>query len=104
MLTYEFESFHTSENHALLFHTARYVMAQVFPDEILAAFRNEAIPGWGRTPDRTLDVMLCRAEPWVLELAGALIAALRPKLLNSWFPLPSWPFTASRSRTRPDPR
>jgi len=33
-LTHEFESYFRSENHALLFHTARYLMAQVFDREV----------------------------------------------------------------------
>lgn len=37
-LTYDFQSKYTSENHQLLFHTSRYLMANAYPDEIFGRY------------------------------------------------------------------
>lgn len=37
-LTYDFQSKYTSENHQLLFHTSRYLMACAYPDDIFGRY------------------------------------------------------------------
>lgn len=37
-LTYDFQSKYTSENHQILFHTARYLMASVYPTEVFGRY------------------------------------------------------------------